>query len=88
MSEMVEKVAKAIRIAANEQVNREMSLLLAKTSSSEHVEEFLTNRLARAALEAMYGDPGHDITAAVCKPTRDRTWAVKAWNAMITEALK
>lgn len=44
--------------------------------------------MARIAIRAMQGDPGHDITAALCKPTEDRRWAVNAWQVMIDAALK
>lgn len=41
-------------------------------------------RLERlAALEAaLRGDPGHDVTGAVCAPTADRTKAVWNWERM------
>jgi hypothetical protein len=35
-----------------------------------------------AIAEALRGDPGHDVTGAVCKPTQDRTKAVWNWQRM------
>jgi len=41
----------------------------------------------RAAIAAMR-EPGHELTAAVVEPTKDRSEAVRIWQAMIDAALK
>lgn len=42
----------------------------------------------RDGLKAMRGDPGHDITAAVVPPGKDRSDVLRIWNALIDAALK
>lgn len=42
--------------------------------------------VARAAIQAMRGDPGHDVTAALCKPGENRIKFVEIWQAMINAA--
>lgn len=105
MSEMVDKVAKALW--ENDQANEYLwgfsnPILYGDEWNGKPVPwDWLLNnpnlvpscvgdvrKKARAAIKAMAGDPGHDITAAVVEPTDDRRWAVKAWSAMIDEALK
>lgn len=88
MSEMVERVAQAI-------CDDRLSLFEKPLGGHQQgsCQDCDDNRekwraMARIAIRAMQGDPGHDITAALCKPTEDRRWAVNAWQVMIDAALK
>ena len=50
------------------------------------VAEWFEAELKRQGYVAVPREPNHDITAAVVKPSEDRTWAVEAYRAMIEAA--
>lgn len=82
---LIEKMARAML----DDMNRGMPRFVAQTweQCTDLARESMLFR-ARKALEAMRGDPGHDITAAVVPPGKDRSDVLRIWNALIDAALK
>ena len=76
MTDIVEKVAKAIATKALGELGRDYDPFAIQKCSP----------YARAAIEAMR-DPDHDMTGAVLAPCVDRTSTVRSWNKMIDAAL-
>ena len=87
MSEMVERVARAI--AENQHqgwLYDQEAVAMLDPERVAKARKFL-REAARAAIEAMR-EPDHDMTGNVLRPGEDRTFLVELWQRMIDGALE
>lgn len=89
MPNMIEKIARSFFDSVHEHGVRDLGKSVFMTweeLSEKHKADYRDS--AKKALQAMQGDLGHDITAALCKPGDSRWDAVNAWQVMIDAAIR
>ena len=89
MTEMVERGALAVRTVINDPEVMEKLLILRKASTSEHVENWMSEQVARAVIAAMREptEAMYDAVSATGKMWRE-TNSTEIWRTMIDGALK